>query len=69
MPTTEQTGLPAITLKKANEAVQDALGYAAKTATSRKRKYTITFMPEDRASIGRYAAENGTSAAVVQEFA
>ena len=60
LPTAEQTGLPAITLEKANEAVQDdALGHVAKTATSRKRKYTITFTPEDRASIGRYAAENG----------
>ena len=61
LPTAEQTGLPAITLKK---AVQDALGHAAKTATSRTRKYTITFTPEDQASIRRYAAENGNSAAV-----
>ena len=48
LPTAEQTDLPAITLKKANEAVQDALGHVAKIVTNRKRKYTITFTPEDQ---------------------
>ena len=32
--------------------------------TSRKRKFTTTFTPENRASIGRYAAENGNASAV-----
>ena len=30
----------------------------------KKRKYTVTFSPEDRAQIGKYAAENGNAAAV-----
>ena len=29
-----------------------------------KRMYNATFTPEDRAAIGRYAAENGNAAAV-----
>ena len=33
----------------------------------RKRKYTTTFTPEDRAAIGRYATENG-NAATVKKF-
>ena len=30
----------------------------------RKRKYTMTFIPEDCAKIGKYANENGNAAAV-----
>ena len=32
-----------------------------KETGGKKRKYTTTFTPEDRAVIGRYAAENGKS--------
>ena len=33
----------------------------------KKRKYTVRFSPEDRAQIGKYAAENG-NAAVVRKY-
>ena len=61
LPTAEQTGLPASVNKVVNSAVQESL---ERDRTSRKRKYTTTFTPEVRASIGRYAAENGNASAV-----
>ena len=62
VPTSEQTGLPPSVLKDVNHAVQKALNPAPQSG--KKRKYTTNFMPADRAAIGRYAAENGNSAAV-----
>ena len=35
-----------------------------KKAGTTKRKYTTTFTPENRAAIGKYAAQNGNDAAV-----
>lgn len=34
------------------------------TGTKRKRQYTTTFTNEDRAKIGKFAAENGNASAV-----
>ena len=36
-------------------------------AKTKKRKYTVSFTPEDHATIGRYEAENG-NAAVMKRF-
>ena len=36
----------------------------SEASAGKKRKYTTTFTPEDRAAIARYAAQNGNSAAV-----
>ena len=47
--------------KVVNNAVQGSLEC---DRSSRKRKYTTTFTPENRASIGHYAAENGNASAV-----
>ncbi len=62
LPSAEQAGLPATIVQEVNQAVQDALD--CDTRTGKKRKYTVTFTPEDRAAIGQYAAENGNAAAV-----
>ncbi len=62
LPTAEQAGLPATIVQEVNQAVQDALD--CDTRTGKKRKYTVTFTPGDRAAIGQYAAENSNAAAV-----
>ena len=54
-------------LREVNQAVTTALereeaGNQAKRG--KKQKYNASFTPEDRAAIGRYAAENGNAAAV-----
>ena len=50
---------------EANKAVERVLQGAetTKRAAGTKRKYTSTFTPEDRAEIGKYAAENGNTRA------
>ena len=52
--------MPAIVLREANEAVKEALN----DTNVPKKKYMTAFTAEDRASIGRYASENGNAAAV-----
>ena len=60
-PTPEETGLTSREVDAANKAVQKVIGNVNAGASSRggqKRKYTTTFTAEDRAQIGKYAAEN-----------
>ncbi len=65
-PTPEQAGLPPNVAQQVNQAVEKAIDRAPNAAEGRakKRNYTTVFMPEDRAVIGRYAAENSNAAAV-----
>ena len=65
-PTAEETGLTSREVGAANKAVQKVIENVSAGASLRgrqKRKYTTTFTAEDRAKIGRYAAENGYLAA------
>ena len=56
----EQTELPENADRSADRAVQDMLEKAReKEPTHGRRKYTTTFTAEDRAKVGKYAAENG----------
>ena len=53
--------MPPTILHEVNEAVTAALDEEKR---GKKRKYNTSYTPEDRADIGRYAAENGNAAAV-----
>ena len=64
LPTADEAGLPTTVTAEVNKAVEKALHGASKVEKSKKRKYTTAFTPEDRAAIGRYAAENGNAKAV-----
>ena len=57
LPTADQTGLPAHAVSSANSAVKRAFNGEDTDRARRKRKYT-TFTPEDRAKVGKYAAQN-----------
>ena len=65
--TPEKAGLPTFATAEANKAVERALESGKEStgtkAAGMKRKYTSTFTPEDRAKIGKYAAENGNTRA------
>ena len=58
LPTADEAGLPTTVTAEVNKAVEKAQHGASKVEKSKKRKYTTAFTPEDRAAIGRYAAEN-----------
>ena len=63
LPTAEQTGLPAQTVSSANSAVERVLEESSQLeegadGVKRKRKYTKTFMPEDRAQVGQHTAQS-----------
>jgi hypothetical protein len=60
LPTAEQTGLPENAVHSANHAVQNMM---EKEPTGGRRKYMTTFNAEDRAKVGKYAAENGVAKA------
>ena len=69
LPTSNQTELSPNMLREVNQAVTAALqreeeGSQPHSQRIRKRKYTTTFTPEDRASIGKYTSKNGNAAAV-----
>ena len=70
LPTPSQAQLSPNVLREVNRAVTAALereGAGNQAKRGKKRKYNASFTPEDRAAIGRYAAENGNAAAV-KEF-
>ena len=54
---------PAHAVSSANSAVKRALDGVYTDRARRKRKYTTTFTPEDRAKVGKYAAQNGVAKA------
>ena len=66
LPTPEQTGLSARITAEANKALKETLASQPRSSepSARKRKYTMAFTPEDRAAIGKYAAEYRNAAAV-----
>ena len=66
LPTAEQAQLPPNVLKEVNQTVARVLQHeeSRSSKTSTKRKYTTALTPENRAVIGRYAAENGNATAV-----
>ena len=63
LPRSEETGLGEVLTKEANTAVERVLEEDRNGAEGRKRKYTH-FTPEQRAKIGKYAAEYGNTASV-----
>ena len=63
LPTADKAGLSANVVREVNQVVTRTLERSEASA-GKKRKYTTTFTPEDRAAIARYAAQNGNSAAV-----
>ena len=67
LPTAAETGLPALAVESANSAVakfgKKQLHHQDAPAGSWKRKYTSTFTDEDRAKVGKYAAENSVARA------
>ena len=61
LPTPQQTGIGEQATIEANAAVQRET--SADSATSRKRKKYTSFTDNDRAIIGKHAAENGNISA------
>ena len=64
--TPSQAQLPPNVVREVNQAVTAALereGAENQAKRGQKRMYNASFAPEDRAAIGRYAAENGSAAA------
>ena len=67
LPTPSEAGLPDSVTADVNQIVEKVLSDGEKGTEARrkpKRKYTTSFSPEDRAVIGKYAAENGNAAAI-----
>ena len=65
LPTPEQAELSDSVVAEANKAVDKLLVQLTSNRRTgpTKRKYTTTFTAESRATIGKYAAENGNIAA------
>ena len=63
LPTADEAGLSANVVKEVNQVVTSALERSEASA-GKNRKYTTTFTPDNRAAIGRYAANDGNSAAL-----
>ena len=61
LPTPEETGIGEAATKQANKAVQRVL--ESEEPPPKQRKYT-TYSDEQRAEVGKYAAENGNAAAL-----
>ena len=68
LPTPDEAGLSASITKEVNQSVERAIAGNRRApdnpTKTKKRKYTVSFTPEDRATIGRYADENDNAAAV-----
>ena len=62
LPTAKDTGMSEIATREANAAVSRVMTLPQQT--SRKRKAYSIFSDEQRATIGKYAAENGNAVAV-----
>ena len=63
LPSPEEVGLGETVTAEANSAVREKFG-RIEAARGKKRKRYTAFTDEERARIGRYAAENGISAAL-----
>ena len=64
LPTPVETGIGAVATKEANRAVQRVLDEQSSQQPSPKRRKYTTFNDEQRARVGKYAAENGNTAAL-----
>ena len=68
LPTPDEVGLSPSITKEVNQLVERATAGNRRVPDDgtkmKKRKYTVSFMPEDRATIGKYAAENSNGAAI-----
>ena len=64
LPSTKETGLTPLATAEANKVVEKVINSEAAHGSTRKRRYITTYTGEDRAKIGRYAAENGNTMAV-----
>ena len=63
LPTADEAGLSANVVKEVNQVVTSALERSEASA-GKNRKYTTIFTPDDRAAIGKYAANDDNSTAV-----
>ena len=63
LPTSEETGLGEATTQAANKSVKRVLAGEGETSAKKPRKERSVYSDEDRAAIGRYAAENGNAMA------
>ena len=63
LPTSDETGIGDTLTKKANECVRDALETSAQPRAKKARKERTVYSEEDRAAIGKFAAENGNARA------
>ena len=67
LPTAVETSVGEVATTTANKAVQQVIeGGAESGGRGRERKAYTTFTDEQRAKRGKYAAENGNSAALKQ---
>ena len=64
LPTPAETGIGEVATKEANRAVQRVLDEQSSQQPSPKRRKYTTFNDEQRARVGKYAAENGNTAAL-----
>ena len=64
LPTAKNTGLSEHVTHEANKAVESTLQESEAPPEKKKRKYTRTFSPEDRAEIGKYTSKCGNAVAV-----
>ena len=62
LPTSKATGIGESATKKGNEEVQNVLDSGEKRAKKPRKERTV-YSGEDRAAIGKYAAENGNASA------
>ena len=63
LPTSEETGLREATTQAANESVKKVLAEGSEKSAKRPRKERSVYRDEDRAAIGRNAAEHGNARA------
>jgi hypothetical protein len=67
LPTAKDTGLSEH--QEANRVVEKVLKDTEASPAKKKRKYTTTSSPGDRADIGRYAAKNGNAVSTTSKRA
>ena len=64
LPTPEETGISAVATKEAKKAMQGVLDEQRSQQPSLKQRKYTTFSDEHLIKVGKYAAENGKTAAL-----
>ena len=64
LPTLKETGISAVAIKEAHKAMQRVLVEQRSQQLSPKRRKYTTFSDAQCAKVGKYAAENGNTAAL-----